>query len=39
MTHVAQRARIRPLLCAEHGKLGAISSKLDVGDDIVPDRK
>ena len=39
MTDAAQRARIRPLCCAEYGKLGTISSKLDVDDDVVPDRK
>ena len=39
MTDIAQRARIRPLCCAEHGKLGTISSKLDVVDIVVPDGK
>jgi len=39
MTDIAQRARIRPLFCAEHGKLGTISSELDVDDDVVPDRE
>jgi hypothetical protein len=37
MTDVAQSARIRRLLCAEHGKLGIISSELDVHGDVVPD--
>jgi hypothetical protein len=37
MTDIAQRAGIRPLLCAEHGKLGTISSELDIDDDDVPD--
>lgn len=35
MTGVALSARIRPPLCAEHGKLGTISSALDVVDDVV----
>ena len=35
MTDVAQRARTRPLLCAEHGKLGTISSENDA--DVVLD--
>jgi len=39
MTDVAQRARIRPLLCAEHGKLGTISSELDDVVVDVPDRE
>jgi hypothetical protein len=34
MTDIAQRARIRPLLCAEHGKLGRISSELAADDDV-----
>jgi hypothetical protein len=34
MTDVAQRARIRRLLHAGHGKL---SSELDVHRDVVPD--
>ena len=36
MTDAAQRARIRRLFCAEHGKLGTLSSELDVHD-VVPD--
>jgi hypothetical protein len=39
MTDVAQSARIRRLLCAEHGKLGTISSERDVDNDVVPDRE
>jgi hypothetical protein len=39
MTDVALSARIRPPACAEHGKLGTISSELDVDDDVVPDRE
>jgi hypothetical protein len=37
MTDVAQRACIRPPLCAEHGELGTVSSGLDVYDIVVPD--
>jgi hypothetical protein len=39
MTDVALSARILPPLCAEPGKLGTISSALDVDDVVVPDRK
>jgi len=39
MTDVALSARIRRPLCAEHGKLGTISSALDVDDVVVPDRE
>jgi hypothetical protein len=39
MTDVALSAHIRPPLCAEHGKLGTISSALDVGDVVAPDRE
>lgn len=37
MTDIAQRAGIRPLLCAEHGKLGTISSELDIDVVVVAD--
>lgn len=39
MTDIALSTRIRPPLCAEHGKLGTISFALDVDDDVAPDRE
>jgi len=40
MTDIVQRARIRPLFCAEHSQLGRTSSGLDAAADdvVVPDR-
>jgi hypothetical protein len=37
MTDAAQRARIRRRVCAEHRKLGTISSEIDVHDNDVFD--
>jgi hypothetical protein len=38
MTDIVQRARIRPLFCAEHGQRGRTSSEFD--DAVaVPDRE
>jgi hypothetical protein len=40
MTGVALiSARIRPPWCAEHDKLGIISTELDVDHVVVPDRE